>query len=145
MFNRILIATDGSDQSERALAQGLELAKTFNVGVVLLTATEMWSALDVSGPDGLVRIEKFEAARKQAAEAILEHAAEKAKGAGIACERLHVPDRAPAVAIVETAEARQCDLIVMGTHGRRGLDRMLVGSQAQKVAATAKVPVLICR
>ncbi len=145
MFKRILIATDGSEQSEKALAQGLELAKTFNVGVVLLTATEMWSALDVSGPDGLTRIEKFETARKEAAEAILQQAADKAKAAGIACERLHVPDRAPAVAIVETAEARQCDLIVMGTHGRRGLDRMIVGSQAQKVAASAKVPVLICR
>lgn len=145
MFKRIMIATDGSEQSDKALAQGLDLAKTFDAGVVLLTATDMWSALDVSGPDGLVRIEKFEAARRQAAEGILQQAAHKAKGAGVAAETVHIPDRAPAAAIVETAEARHCDLIVMGTHGRRGLDRMLIGSQAQKVAATAKVPVLICR
>lgn len=145
MYKKILIATDGSAPSDKALAQGIELAQAFKASVVVLTATEMWSALDMSKPDGRERIERFEAAQRQAADKILAVAAQVVREKGIACEVVHVPDRSPALAIVETAEARGCDLIVMGTHGRRGLDRMLIGSQAQKVAAQAHTPVLICR
>lgn len=145
MYKKILIATDGSAPSEKALAQGLELAKAFKASVLVLTATEMWSALDVSKADGRERIERFENAQRQAAERVLRAAEQMVKEQGLTCEVVHVPDRSPAIAIVETAQARDCDLIVMGTHGRRGLDRMLIGSQAQKVAAQAHTPVLICR
>ena len=64
---------------------------------------------------------------------------------GVACETLHVKDRHPAEGIVETAKSRGCDLIVMASHGRRGLSRMLLGSQANKVVTHSAVPVLICR
>ncbi len=64
---------------------------------------------------------------------------------GIACDTLHVKDRVPAEGIVETAKARSCDLIVMSSHGRRGLSRVLLGSQANNVVTHSSVPVLICR
>jgi nucleotide-binding universal stress UspA family protein len=56
-----------------------------------------------------------------------------------------MPDQGPAAAIVETAVREGCDLIIMGSHGRRGLDRLLLGSQAQRVVTNATCPVLVCR
>ncbi|RTL73157.1 MAG: universal stress protein [Hyphomicrobiales bacterium] len=145
MFKHILLATDGSSASEKAVAQALELAKSLNAKVLGVTSTELWSALDVSGPDGRERITKYEAAAKKSADKILSNLSAAAERAGVACVTLHVPDASPAVAIVETAKREGCDLIVMGSHGRRGIDRLLLGSQAQRVVTNAACPVLVCR
>lgn len=145
MFKHILLATDGSGASEKAVSQGLELAKTLGAKVLALTATEIWSALDVSGPDGRERITKYEAAAKVSADKILASLSAAANAAGVPCTTLHVPDQRPAVAIVDTAKREGCDLIIMGSHGRRGLDRLLIGSQAQRVVTNAPCPVLVCR
>lgn len=145
MFKHILLATDGSAASDKAMAQALELAKTLGAKVTAVTATEMWSALDVSGPDGRQRIEKFEAAAKASAEKILASVSEAAARAGVACATLHIPDASPAVAVVEIAKREGCDLIIAGSHGRRGIDRLLLGSQAQRIVTQAACPVLVCR
>ena len=63
----------------------------------------------------------------------------------MACTVLHVKDRYPAEGIVETAREKSCDLIVLASHGRRGISRMLLGSQATKVVTLSSVPVLVCR
>lgn len=65
--------------------------------------------------------------------------------AGVSCETLHVKDRRAAEGIIETAKANGCDLIVMGSHGRRGLGRLVLGSQANEVVTHSTVPVLVCR
>jgi nucleotide-binding universal stress UspA family protein len=145
MFKHILLATDGSSASEKAVAQGLELAKSLNAKVLGVTSTELWSALDVSGPDGRERITKYETAAKKSADKILAGLSAAAERAGVACVTLHVADTSPAVAIVETAKREGCDLIIMGSHGRRGIDRLLLGSQAQRVVTNAACPVLVCR
>ena len=64
---------------------------------------------------------------------------------GVSCETLHVKDRRPAEGIIETAKAKDCDLIVMGSHGRRGISRLVLGSQASEVVSHSTVPVLVCR
>ena len=81
----------------------------------------------------------------EAARKILEDAIGRAAGAGVACETLHVADAYPAQAIVQAAEAHGAGLVVMASHGRSGLGRVLLGSQTQAVLAHAKVPVLVVR
>lgn len=145
MYKHILIATDGSAVGDKAIEQGLEVAKRFGAKATIVKVTEMWSALDVAGRDAMSKIETYERAASEAATAILGKAAASAKQVGVPCETLHVPDRVPADGIVATADAKGCDLIVMGSHGRRGLNKMLLGSQAQSVLALTKKPVLIAR
>ena len=145
MYRHILIATDGSQVGDKAIDQGLAVAKAFNAKVTVIKVTEMWSALDVAGRDALSRIETYEKAAGEAAREILAKAEASAKAVGVVCETLHVPDRVPADGIVATADSRNCDLIVMGSHGRRGISKMLLGSQAQNVLTHTKKPVLIAR
>lgn len=145
MFKSILLAIDGSSASDKAVEKGLQLAKLTGATLVALTATEIWSALGVSGPDGRARIEKFEKAQLEAAKIILAAFEARAKAAGVAPKLIHVPDQDAARAITDTAEREGCDLIVMGSHGRRGLNRLLLGSQAQRVVSEARCPVLVCR
>lgn len=145
MYKHILICTDGSNVGEKAVEQGLEIAKLAKARVTAIKVTEMWSALDVAGKDGLARIEHYEKVAAEAANKILQAVAGEAERAGVPCDTVHVPDSHPAEGILATATARGCDLIVMGSHGRRGLNRLLMGSQANNVLNHAKVPVLVCR
>jgi len=145
MYKHILIATDGSAVGNKAIEQGLEVAKKFGAKVSIVKVTEMWAALDVAGRDALSRIETYEKAAAAAAQEILSKAKASAEKAGVVCDTLHVPDRVPADGIVATADQRGCDLIVMGSHGRRGLNKLLLGSQAQNVLTHTKKPVLIAR
>jgi nucleotide-binding universal stress UspA family protein len=89
--------------------------------------------------------EEYEKAMSANAAEILAKADEAAGKAGISCTTIHVKERHPAEGIIETAKARTCDLIVMSSHGRRGLSRLLLGSQAYNVITHSTIPVLICR
>jgi nucleotide-binding universal stress UspA family protein len=90
-------------------------------------------------------IGSYEALAAAGAKRILDKAAEAAKAEGVTCKGIHVKDRHPAEGIVEAAIDVGADLIVMGSHGRRGVDRLLIGSQANEVVTHSKVPVLIVR
>jgi nucleotide-binding universal stress UspA family protein len=85
----------------------------------------------------------WEAARQEHASKVLHEARAMAEQTGISAELLHVPDEHPATAIIETAKSRGCDLIVMGSHGLRGLRKLLLGSQTSEVLADGSVPVLV--
>jgi len=143
MFAHLLIATDGSELAAKAETTGLCLAKRMGARVSVVTATEPWSAMtgDPSAFD--FPIEDFEKAAAYRAGEILARVSEAAAQFQVSCETLHVVDF-PAEAIIKAAEARACDLIVMASHGRRGLKGML-GSQAQRVVTLSAMPILICR
>ena len=148
MYKHILIATDGSELAGRALAHGLVLAKELKAAVTLVTVTQPWAAMDMAHDVRLGHpdpIHQFENIAATSAKAILDAAAQKAKIAGITCELVHVPDQHPAEGIIATAEKKGCDLIVMASHGRRAVGRLLLGSQASEVLAHSKVPALIVR
>jgi nucleotide-binding universal stress UspA family protein len=148
MFKKILIATDGSAPSTKAVKSGVDLAKATGASVLLVTVTELWSALDVAhAADAGINnpIEQYEALADRLAQKSLTAAAEIAKSAGVAAETLHVRDRAPAEGVVATAKEKGSDLIVVGTHGRRGLNRLILGSQAQEILHHSEVPVLVVR
>lgn len=148
MYRHILIATDGSERATKGAQQGLALASSLQAKATVLTVSEPistgfddalgWSAVATSLPD-------FQQAREEAARKVLDGAAALAQAAGIVPQLLHVADRYAAEAIVETAEREACDLIVMASHGRRALGRLLLGSQTSEVLARCGVPVLVIR
>jgi nucleotide-binding universal stress UspA family protein len=143
MYRNILIATDGSELAQKAVAAGLELARALKAEVTIVTATEPWSAM-ATQPALAFPIEEYEKAAAEAAAGILAGASAAAAQAGVACATVHVSEF-PAEGIVETATAKGCDLIVMASHGRRGLSKLLLGSQATRVLTLSPVPVLVCR
>jgi nucleotide-binding universal stress UspA family protein len=145
MYKNLLIATDGSELATKALEQGLGLAKALGAKVTIVTVTEPWTAA-VSGEMAIAfPIEDYEKGCVASAERVLSAASEVAGKVGVAFETRHVKDQFPAEGIVEAAKANGADLIVMASHGRRGMTRLLLGSQANKVVTHSTVPVLICR
>ena len=144
MFTHLLIATDGSELAAKAETTGLCLAKRMGARVSVVTATEPWSAMLIGdSPAFDFPIEEFEKAAGRRAGENLARVREAAARIQVSCETAHVVDF-PAEAIIKTANARACDLIVMASHGRGGLKGML-GSQAQRVVTLSAVPTLICR
>jgi nucleotide-binding universal stress UspA family protein len=149
MYTHILIATDGSDVARHGLDHGLSLAKGLSSKVTVVTVTEPFPLIAgatasgwAAGPEDITR---YEAGQEAFAKGVLVSAKAAADRAGVTVETLHVADRWPADAIVEVAKANGCDLIVMASHGRRGLGRLLLGSQTAEVLAHSKLPVLVVR
>jgi nucleotide-binding universal stress UspA family protein len=143
MYRNILIATDGSALATAAAQQGIALAKGLGAKVTMLKVTEPLYWYDANIPadaqPGIVRAER------EAAKAILAGLADAAKAAGVACETVHSEQGPPYVSIIETAKAKGCDLIVMGSHGRSGVEALFLGSHTLKVLTHSKIPVLVCR
>jgi len=145
VYKHLLIATDGSDLAARAVTAGLTLARHLHARVTIVTATQPWSAMtDGEGFAFDFPIEEYEKAAVSQAQRILATVSDEAKTAGVNCETVQVRDF-PAEAILAAANARGCDLIVMASHGRRGMARLLLGSQAARVVTMSSIPVLICR
>ncbi|MBX9778288.1 MAG: universal stress protein [Xanthobacteraceae bacterium] len=148
MYNRILIATDGSQLAGKAVDHGMALAKRLDIPVTAVTVTEPWSVLELGrmarqgNQNPIVQFEELAAA---AATGILDKVKQVAHSQGVTCDVVHVQDQHPAEGIIAAAKTRGCDLIVMASHGRRGFDRVLLGSQANEVLTHSKVPALIVR
>jgi len=145
MYKHILIATDGSDLSEKALHHGLQLGKALGADVTIATATEPWEAVIVGEVAVVLPPEKYEETAEANAANILNKARQIADKEGVSCHTLHVKGRHPAEGIIEAAKDKSCDLIVMASHGRRGLSRMVLGSETNEVVTHSELPVLIIR
>jgi len=143
MYRNILIATDGSELATDAARQGIALAKSLGSKVTVVRVTEPFYFYDANIPPDL-QPDYVQAAREDT-RAILAGLAEAAKLADVPCETVHVEKGPPYLSIIETAEAKQCDLIVMGSHGRGGLGALVLGSHTLKVLTHSKIPVLVCR
>lgn len=145
MYKHILIATDGSELGAKAVAQGLDLAKQLGAKVTAITVTEPWTAAAYGAIPTPTLIKAYEKGAAENAAGILASVSDVAKNKQVACDPLHVKDHYPAEGIIDTAKAKGCDLIVMASHGRRGLARVLLGSETTKVLTLSPVPVLVCR
>ncbi len=148
MYDRILIATDGSELSGKGLDHGLRLAAALGVPVVVLTVSEPWTpafadAVALSADPSLQ--DEYRKGCTQAAARILEDAAARAEALGVACRTVHVPEGYPSEAIVAAATDHGAGLVVMASHGRSGLGSVLLGSQTQAVLSHSTVPVLVVR
>lgn len=149
MYKHILIATDGSDLSGKGLDHGLALAKSLGaaVTVVTVTANEImpYSEMAEEVRRGNNPLEMVRAAMEKEANEILDAASEKARAAGVEIKTLHIPERHAAEGILEAARENNCDVIIMSSHGRRGLRRLMLGSQTAEVVTTGTIPVLVIR
>jgi nucleotide-binding universal stress UspA family protein len=144
MFKKILLPTDGSELSVKAVQGALKMAGQLGASVVGLTVVEpySYSTLSEYRPETL---EAFEARNAQAAEQRLAPLIEAAKQAGVPCETVSVKSFSPYEAIIDTAGKYGCDVIFMASHGRRGLSAILLGSETQKVLTHSTIPVLVYR
>lgn len=148
MFKHILIATDGSELARKAETTGLTLAKELKAQVTAVTATEPWDALSIAAlaERGLPNpVADYDEAVAQSANRILWGVTQTARKTGVACTTVYAKDKYPAEGILEIAKERGCDLIVMASHGRRGIARFVLGSQATRVLAHSSIPLLIIR
>jgi len=145
MFKNILIATDGSETGRKALHDGLALARALAAKVSAVTVTESRSEAALGAMVFAPSAEDFARICAKEAGRILSEVDQAAEAAGVQCRTVHVRERFPADGILAAAEEAGCDLIVMGSHGRRGIAKALLGSQAVEVLTRSKVPVLICR
>ena len=148
MYRHILIPIDGSELAHRAVTHGLSLAKAVGAKVTALTIEASFNVYDVRASKMYqvsgVFAEHAEHAKAHATK-ILDGVAAEAKAAGVPCETVQMEHDHPFEAIVAAAKERGCDLIVMSSHGRRGLSGVLLGSQANKVVSRSDRSVLICR
>jgi nucleotide-binding universal stress UspA family protein len=147
MFKRILVATDGSELSAKAVEKSIALASALGAELLALKVVH----LQVEGHwDGALIHErtahaKLEAQQSETAQAVVAAVKESAQGAGIKVTPLTAKASSVADAIIETAQKNDCDLIVMASHGRRGLARVLLGSETQHVLTHTRIPVLVIR
>lgn len=145
MYKHILLPTDGSAVSDNAVKHGIELARTLGSKVTALTATEPFMPLAFSPVELATSVEAYTYHVQEHAKNILAAVAALAAEAGVPCETLQVEQVYPYQAIIETAGSKGCDLILMASHGRRGVSAILLGSETQKVLTYSKIPVLVYR
>ena len=145
MFTHILLPTDGSALSETAIRKGIQLARSIGArvsGVTVVPERKIYlyqTGVIVQSREETIREHKPAIAR------ILETIGQAARAAGVSCETFFEISDYPHEAIVRAAERKNCDLIVMASHGRRGVAGVLLGSETQKVLTHSKVPVLVVR
>lgn len=143
MYKKILICTDGSELSSEAEKHGIELAKSLGAEVVAVSVTP--SAYYGMVGEGLAYAGELQRQALENAKEFLARVAALGKEAGISVETVNAHDLPPYQGIVDTADQKNCDLIVMASHGWRGFKQVLLGSEAKMVISHSKVPVLIYR
>jgi nucleotide-binding universal stress UspA family protein len=138
VYTHILIPTDGSELAGKAVQHGIALAKLIGAKVTMLTVLPPEMVTDDS------QMNEIRKARLQRhAEEMLGAVARQA--AGVACETIQVEHEDPYRAIIDAADSKGCDLIVMASHGRRGISAVVLGSETHKVLTHCRIPVLVYR
>ena len=145
MHRHILIPTDGSELSQNAIDYGMALAKSVNAKVTVVTVSTPFHTFAVE--PGMITDTPEHYGKRMAtlAAKYLNVAKEAALAAGVSCETIHVQHDQPYLAIIETAARQSCDLIVMASHGRRGISAIVLGSETVKVLTHSAIPVLVVR
>ena len=150
MFKHILLPTDGSELSDKAAKKAIKVAKALGAKITVIHVMPDYAkyvserynvSAELAAP--VKKMYKEEAAALSGK--ILDQACTAGTAAGIECARVSVTGDSPYEAIIKQATKSGCDLIMMASHGRKGLQSMLLGSETQKVLVHSKIPVLVCR
>ena len=144
MFKRIVIPTDGSDITNKAIATAVEMAKLHGAQLFAISVKEPFPYSAVSEMQPTPPQEFFDA-QERIAGARLKAVTSAAQAAGVACEAHSVEALHPWEAIIEHAKDKQADLVIMASHGRRGVQALLLGSETQKLLTHSTIPVLVVR
>lgn len=145
MYKKILIPTDGSELAGKAVKHGAQLAKHLGAKVTVLTVTTPYHIFTLETK--MVEDTPAEYAQevKEHASKLLASAADTAKAAGVDCNTVQVEHEQVYEAIIDTAKSEGCDLIVMASHGRRGVSALILGSVTVKVLTHSGIPMLVHR
>jgi nucleotide-binding universal stress UspA family protein len=147
MYKHILVPTDGSPTADKAVEAGIRFARDANAKVTLFTAVPEYrppSEAEIMGRH-VVSLWDHERLSRDRAQRILEPAAERVRSAGLACDTEYAESDHPYQAIIEAAEGRGCDLILMSSHGRSGLSELWHGSETRGVLTHSRIPTLVYR
>ena len=145
MFQKILVPTDGSPLSQRAVKAAIEFAAATGATIIGLSVAQLYPFMLMPEAGSMVDLSLYEDVQDQTAQQHIRLLDEQAKAAQVRCEVLTSRGIHPYEEIIATATARQCDLIWMASHGRKGLDKLLLGSETQRVLAHSSIPVLVYR
>jgi nucleotide-binding universal stress UspA family protein len=145
MFKHILVPTDGSELSNRAVEYAAALAKAVTAKLTVLTVTIPYSNFAVDRECMTTGIEEYQKKTTKLAIQDLDVAKDIATAAEVPCVAVHEEHPRPYQAIINTAKTRGCDLIVMASHGRRGVAAIVLGSETVKVLTHSAIPVLVVR
>lgn len=145
MFKTILVPTDGSELSEKAARGAIDLAKLTGGRVIAISVAEPYPFTPMMEGAYAVDLTLYDQQTQKQAQMHAEKVAEIAAKAGVACEPHMARSFSPYEEIIKAAKDFHCDVIVMASHGRKGLNKLFLGSETQKVLADATVPVLVYR
>lgn len=144
MYRRILVSTDGSEVTGKATAAAIELAHELGASLFTISVKEPfpYSAISEMQPSPP---QEFFDAQDRIAQQRVKAVVDAARDAGVECTAHTVEALHPWEAIIDHARDQRCDLIVMASHGRRGVSALLLGSETQKVLTHSTIPVLVVR
>jgi nucleotide-binding universal stress UspA family protein len=147
MYQRILVATDGSTLSKKAVKSGISLAAATGAELLALYVVprypvNYWEGSVAMSNNDVARVEKQWAERGQA---VVDGVRDEAKADGVKAKGLLARSDLVAESIMAAAKKHKCDLVVMASHGRKGIKRILLGSETQQVLTHSSVPVLVLR
>ena len=147
MYKRILIATDGSELSDKAVESGLSLAALTGATVIALKVVPRYPRSYFEGglPVDASDIRRIEKQWSDAAQAMVDAIKDKGETQGLTVKAIVAKSDLVAEAVIAAAKKHKCDLIVMASHGRKGLKRLLMGSETQHVLTHSHIPVLVLR
>lgn len=145
MFANILFPTDGSPQSEKATNSALRLAQLHGARLIVLSVAQPFPFVPLADGGIVPDTQVFENQINAAARGNLDKVSAAAAAAGVPCETILSTSHSPYEEIVSVAEKHNCDLILMASHGRKGLNKLFLGSETQKVLAHTHLPVLVLR
>jgi nucleotide-binding universal stress UspA family protein len=145
MFKHVLLPTDGSKLSETAVRKGVQFAKSLNARVTGCSVVPKLHFFNYDSDMPTAIKEQAIQECKQQAQNHLDFVRRTAKEAGVPCDTVCETDDQFHEAIIDAAEKQGCDLIMMASHGRRGISGLLLGSETQKVLTHSKIPVLVYR
>ena len=144
MYKHILLPTDGSDLSKAAMAHGIDLAKVIGAKVTAIVVSTPFKSLVVDPTLISKALDQYKALVAEQTTKYLDNIKANATMAGVECTVMCIEHDKPYEAIVDTAKSRGCDLVVMASHGLRGVSAIL-GSETLKVLTHTSVPILVYR
>jgi nucleotide-binding universal stress UspA family protein len=145
MYTNILIPTDGSELAGKAVEHGIDLAERIGAKVTVLTVLPPFHTFTTDTQMIEDTPVQYKARMQKQAANTLGAVTHAAQAAGVACEAVQVEHEHPYRAIIDTAESKGCDLIVMASHGRHGISAIVLGSETVKLLTHCKIPVLVQR
>jgi nucleotide-binding universal stress UspA family protein len=148
MYKHILLPTDGSKLSAKATRQGVQFAKSVGARVTAIHVYPEYRSLMDEGfvvPNAAAFKKRFEEESVKRSSRVLADVKSAAQAAGVDCDCVSVIGELPYDAIIKQAKKAKCDLIMMASHGRKGLSSILLGSETAKVLTHSAIPVLVVR